>query len=364
MRFGRATLLLLLPAAMAGAAASRALGAEADSLTTTAGETVNGRRLVLSGREVLIEAASGSVRRVPVAEVSAFSVTGKRKLRTATDDTIAVTGVRLAGGSVSFTSALGDLAMPIDRVRAIEFAGWKEHYAKLSGGFLDASGKAVAQQPLKISLALGYAATSGTSDTSNLSLSLDGSMVRGPYKLTFGARALVSEAEGAKTADQNEAAAKLDRYVNPRTYAYLRSAVFRDTITDVRLRLNAGAGLGRKLLMTGRHTLSGEAGLEYQRERRDLPTKENDVEEGGVWRGALKYAWKISPRADFSQEGELLGNLEGPSEVRSRTVTALSAKVAENVLMKFSFTWEYDDEPPAGNEHSEFRFESAIGISF
>ena len=86
MRFGRATLLLLLPAAICAAVATRALGAEADSLTTAAGERVAGRKLVLSGGKVLLETASGSVRRVPVAGLSAFSVTGKRKLVTATGE--------------------------------------------------------------------------------------------------------------------------------------------------------------------------------------------------------------------------------------------------------------------------------------
>ena len=131
----------------------------------------------------------------------------------------------------------------------------------------------------------------------------------------------------------------------------------------MRLRLNAGAGAGRKLLARPRHELTGELGLEYQYERTE-PGGLEEVDEGGVWRGALSYAWKINPRATFTQEGEVVWGLDSDQDMRSKTLTALSAKVAENMMMKFCLTWDYDDGPPAGNEHSEFRFESAIGISF
>ena len=113
-----------------------------------------------------IEAAGGKVRRFKASEVEAFAVFGRRTLVTTEGHTLKIARAALADGEVTFSSTLGELAVPLERVKSVEYDGWKAHYARLTGGFIDRAGKAVEQQPFRMNLAIGYVATSGTSDTS------------------------------------------------------------------------------------------------------------------------------------------------------------------------------------------------------
>ncbi len=352
-----ATLLVFASAAAASAAG------EGDSVTTASG-VVRGRSLVLLGGKVQLESAGGIVR-VKLADVTAFTVRGGRTVKLK-GMSFTATGASLVGGKVIFSgTAMGaPISFDSSRVESIEFDGWRERFARVTGGFISKEGKAVAEQGFKGSLALGYASTSGTVDGSNLSVSGDAMTIRGPYRLTLNAKALITESEDLTTADTREASAKLERYLSSRSYAYGRAAGFSDEVADVRLRVNVGAGLGYMLLALDEQSLAFEGGAEYEKQRTDPEGTGAIIEEGGVWRAAFKYEWKISDKSTFTQQAEAFGALEGASEFRSRAITGLTSKIADNLSMKLAFTWDYDDVPPEGNEHSELRFESVIVISF
>ena len=129
-----------------------------------------------------------------------------------------------------------------------------------------------------------------------------------------------------------------------------------DRFAGIDYRYNIQLGGGYKIIDTEKNLLSGEIGNDYTIEKY---TSGND-ESFGSLKGYLKYIYSFQEHAKFSQEGEILYNLERSNDTRVNSITALSASLTTNLALKISYTIKYDKSPAPGFEKTDTILSNSI----
>jgi putative salt-induced outer membrane protein YdiY len=106
-------------------------------------------------------------------------------------------------------------------------------------------------------------------------------------------------------------------------------------------RYMAGGGLGYRFLKTEVQTLSLEFGLDYTKEAQ---TTGLDQSFAGA-RAFLGYLYNISKTSSFTEDFTLLETLDDTSDLRARSVSAVTASISQKLALKVTLALLYDNQP-------------------
>jgi putative salt-induced outer membrane protein len=188
---------------------------------------------------------------------------------------------------------------------------------------------------------LGAFRSTGNSDnigiTAGLGLTREG--INWRHKLS--GRADYQETEGVVTREQYLAAYEPNFKLSGSLYLYGLAQYERDQFQGFSGRYSVSGGLGYDIIKRDDMTLSVKAGPAWR--RTDLVGGGGSSSFAGL--AAIDFGWRISEGISLTQSGSALMQ-SGSSTFISDT--GLTAKIANELSVRLSYTIEHDTEPPLG----------------
>ncbi|MFO6448302.1 YdiY family protein [Erythrobacter sp. NE805] len=196
----------------------------------------------------------------------------------------------------------------------------------------------------------GFRATGNSANTGiTASVSAERKGVDWRHKLY--ARADYQRASGVTTREQYLGRYEPNFNVSPDFYVYALAQFERDRFQGFDARYAASGGIGYQALKTKDIQLSVKAGPAYRVTEFTDGRSENRI--AGLI--GLDFAWSITDRLKLTQATNAVAETGGSAiaivDSRNTSIdllTGLNAKISDKLSARFSYSWEYDSNPPAG----------------
>jgi putative salt-induced outer membrane protein len=214
--------------------------------------------------------------------------------------------------------------------------------ALLAGPALAQAPAAAPADPFVGSVALGYLATAGNTDSTNANASFKVTWdLDGPWTHNWNALAINARTNDVTTTESYSAGYKAQRDFSETSYLFFSADWRQDVFTGYDRQLSEAVGYGRRLIDTERHMLSLEGGA---------GAKQSDLVNGAeldeaIVRGALDYLWAISETSEFSQKFLIE---QGDENRYTESTTALKARVVGNIAVVLSYVIKNNSDVPVG----------------
>lgn len=193
---------------------------------------------------------------------------------------------------------------------------------------------------------LGYLATSGNTDNSNLNTAFEIGYTVGSWVHLFDASAIFATEDNDTTAEAYAAGWKSERKLSDVNFLYGRLNWRKDRFSGYDQQFAQTIGYGRRLIDKERHTLNGEVGLGARQSELADGTDENEA----ILTGGLYYKWALSQTAAFTQD---LMVESGSENTYLESRTALSASLVGNLALVASYTIKSNSDVPPGTEKTD-----------
>jgi putative salt-induced outer membrane protein len=178
---------------------------------------------------------------------------------------------------------------------------------------------------------LGYLATSGNTDNSNLNAGFTVSYSVDDWKHSFAAVAISSADGNTTTAEAYEAGWKSERNLSEKSFLFGQLDWRKDRFSGFATQFSQTVGYGRRLIDSDVHKLNGEIGFGARQSELTDGTDENEA----IIRAGLDYTWQLSETAAFTQ---VLTIESGSENTYTESVTAISAQIVGNLALVGSYT--------------------------
>jgi putative salt-induced outer membrane protein len=194
--------------------------------------------------------------------------------------------------------------------------------------------------------ALGYLATSGNSENSNLNAVFEIGHKTERWDHFFNALAVNASEQDDTTAEAYEWGWKSELSFSEFNYLFGRLNWRKDRFSSYESQFSQTVGYGRRLLNNERHQLDAEIGAGARQSELIDGSTENEL----IIRAGLKYVWAISDNAEFRQS---LAAESGQENTYLESVTALSAKLVGDLALVASYTVKHNTDVLPGLEKTD-----------
>jgi len=202
---------------------------------------------------------------------------------------------------------------------------------------------------------LGYLATSGNTDNSNLNSAFEISYTRNDWMHRFKASAINATEDESTTAEAYEAGWKSERNLSETNYLFGQLNWRKDRFSGYDTQFSQTVGYGRRLIDQEKHQLNAEIGAGARQSDLVDGTEESEI----ILRGGLDYTWKLSETAAFAQ---ILTVESGSENTYTESVTRLSAALVGNLALVASYTIKNNSDVPPLTEKTD-RF-TAVSLEY
>jgi putative salt-induced outer membrane protein len=213
------------------------------------------------------------------------------------------------------------------------------------------------EEGLSGKVALGYLATSGNSDSENLSLNFSGDYYADIWHHNLSGRAIRASTDGIDTAESHGLSWQSDREFGGKNYAYGRLAWDRDKFSGYPEQIREVIGVGRHFIDNERHEFNGEVGAGL----RQSELLDGTTEDETILRLSSDYTFDFSETAEFKQT---LAIESGDANTYVETVSSLSADVWTNLAVVISYTVKRNSDVPVGIEKKDTFTAVSLEYSF
>lgn len=213
------------------------------------------------------------------------------------------------------------------------------------------------EEGLSGQVALGYLATSGNSESENLSLNFGGDYYGEVWHHNLAGRSVRASTSGTTTAEAYGLSWQSDRDLNDISYVFGRAAWDKDKFSGYDQQIREVVGYGRHFIDTERQQLDGEIGIGA----RQSDLRDGTTEDESIARLSMKYEFQFSETARF---GQAIGVESGSKNTYTESVTSLSADVWTNLAIVLSYTIKRNSDVPAGNVRKDTFTAVSLEYSF
>jgi putative salt-induced outer membrane protein len=236
------------------------------------------------------------------------------------------------------------------------------HFARCAAGMLltIAASAAMAQQQeegLSGKIALGYLATSGNTESENLSLNFGGDYYGEVWHHALDGRSVRASTSGVTTAEAYALSWQSARDFGEHSYVFGRLAWDKDKFSGYDQQIREVVGYGRHLIDNDRHKLDGEVGVGA----RQSDLRDDTSEDETIARLSVDYHLQISENSEFEQT---LGVESGSDNTYTESVTSLSADVWTNLAIVLSYRVKHNSDVPLGTNKRDTFTAVALEYSF
>ncbi len=193
---------------------------------------------------------------------------------------------------------------------------------------------------------LGYLATTGNSESTSVNASTEISYESGKWKHTADAIALGSKDDVDTTAEAYQLGWKTDYSIREFDYLFGEVRWQKDKFSGYDQQLSESVGYGRRVLNNDKHMLNVEVGVGAKQSDLRDGTSQNET----ILLGGLDYTWQLSETASFGQDVRIEA---GDENTYLESVSALNAKVFENLALVLSYTVRNNSDVPVGSEKTD-----------
>ena len=204
---------------------------------------------------------------------------------------------------------------------------------------------------------LGYVATTGNTETSNLKARLRLLNERDHWRHKALFEALNTSDRDVTTGERYAASGQSDYKFNEFDYMFGRLEYETDKFSGYEYRVSEVVGYGRRVLNRNDMTLDLEAGPGARQSELETGEREDEM----ILRLAANYAWELTEKSRFTQD---LSFDVGEDATITKSVTALEATIIGDWSMKLSYTVESISDVPAGVEKTDTETAAALVYSF
>ena len=202
------------------------------------------------------------------------------------------------------------------------------------------------ESPWAGKVTLGYLATSGNTENSNLNSGLEIGRKSGDWMHMATAHAINATENELTTAEAYELGWKSEWNMTEKSFLFGRLDWRKDRFSGYDTQFSQTIGYGHRLIDTDQHKLNLEAGAGARQS--DLPdgTSINET----VFRGGMQYKWILSETAEFRQDFTVEA---GDDNTYGESVTAISAKLVGNLALVASYTIKHNTDVPSPLEKTD-----------
>jgi len=200
--------------------------------------------------------------------------------------------------------------------------------------------------PWSAKAGLGYLATSGNSETTNVSATVDVGYDLERWHHTLGFLAIGAETEGTSTAERYALAYKAKWDIHEWDYAFGSFDYDKDKFSGVDQSNSLAAGYGRRFINNDVQKLNGEIGIGYRQQDYIDGTDDSSA----ILKVGGDYLYNISDTSAFTQT---LSVEIGGDNTSTQAVTGINAKLREALALVLSFTIKNNSDVPAGLDKSD-----------
>ncbi len=194
--------------------------------------------------------------------------------------------------------------------------------------------------------ALGYLATSGNTENSNLNTSFEVGYKTGNWLHQFEAFAIHATESNVTTAEAYELGWKSERSLSEKNFLFGRVNWRKDRFSGYDTQVSESVGYGRRFIDSEAHKLSAEIGLGGRQSELSDGSKEDDL----IARGGLSYKWLFSESAEFNQDFVVES---GSQNTYLKSASAVKAKLIGDLALVASYTVKNNSDVPIGTEKTD-----------
>jgi len=308
------------------------------------------------------------------------------ELRLANADRFTGQTAGLAGGTLAFATAYGNIEVPwadvvaltVDQPALVTVGSNAPVLVRLLPASAD--GQAMLQPGGAVPLAqitglarpqpavivdgganAGFLTTSGNTDVN--SLRLDGDVVAraGANRYTANAAVIRAKDRGIETARTWTTAFKYDRFLTSRVFFNATSSLTNDRFRDLDLRTALGAGIGYQVLDTARVTLTADAGLGYVNENFE---SQPDDSYAAARESAALGAFLVPGRVEFFHQHDGYFGVTGDDNLFVKMQNGVRLALTAGFVMTLRHDLDYDRSPAIGRGATDRAFALTLGYRF
>jgi putative salt-induced outer membrane protein len=230
-------------------------------------------------------------------------------------------------------------------------------YLGVTAAFLAAAAQAQNNDPLSGEIAVGYLATSGNSDSASGNASLGMTYTSGRYQNEVNLAAIGARSLDETTAESYAASYELRREFGTSSYVFGLLDWDKDRFSGFDRRTSETVGYGNRLIDNEQHRLSVDIGAGARQAQPVVGPEQRE----GIVRGALDYVWVFTETSQFRQN---LVVESGSDNTHTESVSALRARLLNDVGLVVSYTVKHNSDVPLGREKTDKFTSIALEYAF
>lgn len=184
---------------------------------------------------------------------------------------------------------------------------------------------------------LGYLATSGNTENSNLNTGFEISYAPNRWTHRLRASAINAAEEDTTTAEAYELGWKSELSFGESNFLFGRLGWRKDRFSSYDTQTTQTVGYGRRLIDIERHKLNAEIGAGARQSDLVDGTQEDEF----IVRAGADYLWELSETAQFTQ---VLSVESGDTNTYIESITALKARLLGDLALVASYTVKHNTE--------------------
>lgn len=200
-----------------------------------------------------------------------------------------------------------------------------------------------AEKGLQGSGELGYANTSGNTDSTSIYGALKLNYIQQVYEVKSAFEINNKSEDGQQTQERYVGELQYNRFyaTDKSFYSFGQARLERDQFADLELDSLATVGVGKTLLKDANMQLSAEAGVGYQ--YTDFTTAEDTDQ--AIMRAKGDFFYLFNEHVKFTQDAIVYA---GGEQVKLETNTGLKVKLNGNLSMKLAYQYRSNSDPAPG----------------
>lgn len=199
---------------------------------------------------------------------------------------------------------------------------------------------AQAQEPADVwsgKATLGYLATSGNTENSNLNTGVEINYAPNRWAHRLRATAINAAEEDTTTAEAYELGWKSELSFGEANYLFGRLGWRKDRFSSYDTQTTQTVGYGRRLIDLERHKLNAEIGAGA----RQSDLVDGTTEDEFIVRAGADYLWRLSDTAEFTQ---VVAVESGDTNTYIESITALKARLINDLALVASYTVKHNTD--------------------
>jgi len=327
----------------------------ADQIVLKNGDRLTGKIVKADGAKLVLK--SELIGDVTVELSSIRSITSDEPLYVTLADGRTVSGVMTVTDGTAEVRSANSKAVSFDRTTIAFIRSEEEHLAyerSLNPGWLDQwSGGAD----------LGFALTSGNSDTTNLAIGLAMTRQTRNDKTNIYAASVYSrdstDGDSRTTANTVRGGFRYDRDINRRWFGYVFTDLEHNGLQDLTLRLVPGGGIGYHAIRNERTELDLLGGLAWNREyfKGDFNNRSSAEAQVGQ-----TLSHRVNSRVSLKEQLFFFPNLTNGGEYRINFDSSLVTDITRRIGWQLTLSDRYLSNPPFGFEKNDLLLTTGLKI--